>query len=151
MQEREGETGYRVLVGGGMGRTPYIGYVVGDFVAKPDILAFLEACMRVYNEQGRRDNIYKARIKILANALGPRKCAGSVDARIRRDQGGGHPGSCRTRNWRASTAYFAPPEFETWTCSDGIPTRRCKDFRRLDEDQRPSRIARRAMPSPRFR
>src|ERR1700761_7088898 len=67
----KGETGYKVLVGGGMGRTPYIGYVVGEFVAKPDILAFLESVMRVYNEQGRRDNLYKSRIKILANALGP--------------------------------------------------------------------------------
>jgi sulfite reductase (NADPH) hemoprotein beta-component len=65
-----GETGYRVLVGGGMGRTPYLAYTVGDFVAKPDLLVFLEAVLRVYNESGRRDNIYKARIKILAHALG---------------------------------------------------------------------------------
>jgi len=65
-----GEAGYRVWVGGGMGRTPYIGYVVGDFVEKPDLLGFLEAIMRVYNENGRRDNLFKARIKILAHTLG---------------------------------------------------------------------------------
>ncbi|HYL70060.1 MAG TPA: nitrite/sulfite reductase, partial [Candidatus Dormibacteraeota bacterium] len=56
-----GEVGFEVLVGGGMGRTPYIGYVVGDFVAKPDILAFLESVMRVYNQSGRRDNLFKSR------------------------------------------------------------------------------------------
>src|SRR5262249_20121061 len=67
----EGEIGFRVYVGGGMGRTPYIGYVVGDFVPREDLLAFLEAVMRVYNQSGRRDNLWKARIKILANALGP--------------------------------------------------------------------------------
>src|ERR1700748_1402165 len=66
-----GETGYKVLVGGGMGRTPYIGYVIGDFVAKPDILAVLESVMRGYNESSRRDNLYKSRIKILAHTLGP--------------------------------------------------------------------------------
>ncbi|HKD21565.1 MAG TPA: nitrite/sulfite reductase, partial [Rhizomicrobium sp.] len=66
-----GETGYRVYAGGGMGRTPYIAHVVGDFVPRADILAFLEAVLRVYNQSGRRDNLWKARIKILVNALGP--------------------------------------------------------------------------------
>src|SRR6185436_18580088 len=73
-----GEVGYRVLVGGGMGRTPYIGYVVGEFVAKQDILAFLESVMRVYNQSGRRDYKYKARVKILANALGPEEMKNQV-------------------------------------------------------------------------
>src|SRR6476661_432385 len=68
VRNESGEVGYRVLVGGGMGRTPYLGYVVGDFVAKSDILAFLESVMRVYNQSGRRDNLYKSRIKILAAA-----------------------------------------------------------------------------------
>ncbi|MBI3676919.1 MAG: nitrite/sulfite reductase [Proteobacteria bacterium] len=70
VKNEAGEIGYRVYAGGGMGRTPYVGHVVGDFVAREDILAFLEAVMRVYNQSGRRDNIYKARIKILVNALG---------------------------------------------------------------------------------
>ena len=70
VRNEAGETGYRVMAGGGMGRTPYVGHVVGAFVAREDILAFLEAVMRVYNQSGRRDNIYKARIKILVNALG---------------------------------------------------------------------------------
>src|SRR5476651_2244931 len=70
VRNAQGRTGYKVLVGGGMGRTPYIAQTIGEFVEKDDILAFMEAVLRVYNEQGRRDNIYKARIKILTNALG---------------------------------------------------------------------------------
>src|ERR1700759_5812181 len=56
VKNEAGEIGYRVLFGGGMGRTPYIAYTVGDFVKKQDILSFLEAVMRVYNQSGRRDN-----------------------------------------------------------------------------------------------
>jgi sulfite reductase (NADPH) hemoprotein beta-component len=70
VKNEAGETGCRVFVGGGMGRTPYIGQAIAEFVARADILSFLEAVMRVYNEEGRRDNIYKARIKILVNAVG---------------------------------------------------------------------------------
>jgi len=113
-----GETGYRVYVGGGMGRTPYIGYVVGDFVAKADILAFLESVMRVYNEQGRRDNLFKARIKILANALGPdemRRQAMVEFEEIRKAGTLQVPQEERDR----IDAYFAPPVFET--LSDEMP------------------------------
>ncbi len=113
-----GETGYRVYVGGGMGRTPYIGYVVGDFVAKPDILAFLESVMRVYNEQGRRDNLFKARIKILANALGPdemRRQAMVEFEEIRKSGTLQVPQEERDR----IDAYFAAPKFET--LSDEMP------------------------------
>jgi sulfite reductase (NADPH) hemoprotein beta-component len=106
-----GETGYRVLVGGGMGRTPYLGYVVGDFVAKPDILAFLESVMRVYNEEGRRDNLYKSRIKILANALGPdemRRRVGLEFDEIRKSGTLQVPQAEMDR----IDAYFAPPAFQ---------------------------------------
>ena len=65
-----GEIGYRVYVGGGLGRTPYLALEIGAFVPKADILAFLEAVMRVYNESGRRDNIHKARVKILVHQIG---------------------------------------------------------------------------------
>jgi sulfite reductase (NADPH) hemoprotein beta-component len=107
-----GEAGYRVYVGGGMGRTPYIGYVVGDFVAKPDILAFLESVMRVYNEQGRRDNLFKSRIKILANALGPDEMRRQVMVEFEEIRNSGTlevPAEERAR----IEAYFAPPVFET--------------------------------------
>jgi sulfite reductase (NADPH) hemoprotein beta-component len=65
-----GEVGFEVLVGGGMGRTPVIGSVVGEFVPWRQILVFIEAIVRVYNRLGRRDNLYKARIKILFKAEG---------------------------------------------------------------------------------
>jgi sulfite reductase (NADPH) hemoprotein beta-component len=106
-----GETGYRVLVGGGMGRTPYIGYVVGDFIAKPDLLAFLEAVLRVYNEQGRRDNIYKARIKILAAALGPDEMRKRVEREFAEIKQGGTLDVPEAELARIA-AYFAPPVFQ---------------------------------------
>ena len=68
--ERDGRPGARVFVGGGMGRTPMIAPEINDFVEAADILSYLEACLRVYNRYGRRDNIYKARIKILIHELG---------------------------------------------------------------------------------
>ena len=66
----KGETGFRVFVGGGQGRTPYVAQEIAAFVPREHLLSHLEAIMRVYNLHGRRDNIYKARIKILVNALG---------------------------------------------------------------------------------
>jgi sulfite reductase (NADPH) hemoprotein beta-component len=65
-----GELGFQVRVGGGMGRTPIIGTVTREFLPWPQLLAYLEAVLRVYNEYGRRDNIWKARIKVLVKALG---------------------------------------------------------------------------------
>ena len=66
----EKEPSCQILVGGGLGRTPVIGKVIRDHLPERYLLSYLEAIMRIYNEQGRRDNIYKARIKILVNALG---------------------------------------------------------------------------------
>jgi sulfite reductase (NADPH) hemoprotein beta-component len=66
----EGGTGFRVLAGGGLGRTPVVGTVVREFLPADELLSYLEAILRVYNRAGRRDNIYKARIKILVKALG---------------------------------------------------------------------------------
>ncbi|MDB5690733.1 MAG: nitrite/sulfite reductase, hemoprotein beta-component, ferrodoxin-like protein [Sphingomonas bacterium] len=65
-----GEIGFRVYVGGGMGRTPMVAPVIRDFVAAGDLLSYVEACLRVYNRYGRRDNMYKARIKILVHEIG---------------------------------------------------------------------------------
>jgi sulfite reductase (NADPH) hemoprotein beta-component len=70
MVERDGVLGGRVFVGGGMGRTPMIAPEIRDFVTADDLLSYVEACLRVYNRYGRRDNIYKARIKILVHELG---------------------------------------------------------------------------------
>jgi sulfite reductase (NADPH) hemoprotein beta-component len=65
-----GDIGYRVLVGGGLGRTPILGEEIRSFLAEDDLLTYLDAIIRVYNQFGRRDNKYKARIKILVKALG---------------------------------------------------------------------------------
>lgn len=65
-----GETGFEVMVGGGQGRTPILAETIREFLPADDLLAYIEAIMRVYNRHGRRDNIYKARIKILVQALG---------------------------------------------------------------------------------
>ena len=107
-----GETGYKVLIGGGMGRTPYIGYVVGEFVARQDILAFLESVMRVYNEQGRRDNLFKARIKILANALGAEEMRRQVMVEFEEIRKAGTLQVPQEERDRID-AYFKPPVFET--------------------------------------
>jgi len=76
--ERSGEIGAKIYVGGGMGRTPMIAPEIRDFVPAADILSYLEACLRVYNRHGRRDNIYKARIKILVHDLGAEDYARQV-------------------------------------------------------------------------
>ena len=107
-----GEAGYRISVGGGMGRTPYLGYVIGDFIEKADLLAFLEAIMRVYNENGRRDNIYKARIKILAHALGRDEMRERVLREFKEIKAGGTLEVPQIERQRIE-AYFAPPAFET--------------------------------------
>ena len=65
-----GETGFQVYVGGGQGRTPVIGVVIREFLPKADLLTYFEAILRVFNLLGRRDNIYKARLKILVRSLG---------------------------------------------------------------------------------
>jgi sulfite reductase (NADPH) hemoprotein beta-component len=79
VKNSEGEIGFRVLVGGGQGRTPYIGAFIREFLEKKHLLSYLEAILRVYNRYGRRDNIHKARIKILVFALGPEKFARLVE------------------------------------------------------------------------
>ncbi|RDE06551.1 nitrite/sulfite reductase [Sphingomonas aracearum] len=70
LTERDGRLGAKIFVGGGMGRTPMISHEIRDFIGADDLLSYLEACLRVYNRYGRRDNIYKARIKILLHEIG---------------------------------------------------------------------------------
>ena len=79
IRNQAGELGYRILVGGGLGRTPIIGSVVREFLPEEDLLTYLDAVIRVYNQFGRRDNKYKARIKILVKALGVERFAELVE------------------------------------------------------------------------
>src|ERR1700758_412941 len=75
-----GETGFEVMVGGGLGRTPYLAQTIKPFLPKRDVLSYVEAALRTYNQFGRRDNIYKARIKILVHELGAEAFAKEVEA-----------------------------------------------------------------------
>ncbi len=80
VKNARGEIGFNVMVGGGLGRTPYIGASIRPFLEKRYLLSYLEAILRVYNRHGRRDNLYKARIKILVNALGQEEFTRQVEA-----------------------------------------------------------------------
>ena len=75
-----GELGFEVMVGGGLGRTPFLAQTIKPFLHKRDVLSYVEAILRTYNQFGRRDNIYKARIKILVHEFGPEAFAKEVDA-----------------------------------------------------------------------
>lgn len=79
VSNENGAIGFKVLVGGGLGRTPVIGSVIREFLPEKDILTYLEAILRIYNLHGRRDNKYKARIKILVKAMGPEAFAERVE------------------------------------------------------------------------
>ncbi|MBU6468082.1 MAG: nitrite/sulfite reductase [Betaproteobacteria bacterium] len=74
-----GELGFRVMVGGGLGRTPMIGVVIREFLPEKHLLSYLDAILRIYNRYGRRDNKYKARIKILVKAMTAEKFAAAVE------------------------------------------------------------------------
>ena len=78
-QGRDGQLGFEVIVGGGQGRTPYVGPTIKQFLPTDRLLSYLEAVLRVYNRHGRRDNIYKARIKILVAALGAEEFGRQVE------------------------------------------------------------------------
>src|SRR5687768_6578891 len=77
---QDGQTGFRVLVGGGLGRTPMVGFTIREFLPWPHLLTYLEAILRVYNRFGRRDNIHKARIKILVKERGADRFREEVEA-----------------------------------------------------------------------
>ncbi len=79
-RNEHGEIGFEVLAGGGLGRTPLLAQTIKSFVPRRDLLSYLEAVLRVYNRYGRRDNLYKSRIKILVQSLGAAKFAAEVEA-----------------------------------------------------------------------
>ena len=80
VKDEAGQIGFRVLAGGGLGRTPILGAVIREVLPWPHLLTYLEAILRVYNRYGRRDNIHKARIKILVKERGPEKFRAEVEA-----------------------------------------------------------------------
>ncbi|AXI02912.1 nitrite/sulfite reductase [Aquirhabdus parva] len=80
LNDEPSEWGYQIMAGGGLGRTPIIGSIIREFLPREDLIAYLEAVLRVYNLHGRRDNKYKARIKILVKALTPAVFASKAEA-----------------------------------------------------------------------
>ena len=80
LKNETGEVGFKVIVGGGLGRTPIVGQVIREFLPWPHLLTYLDAILRVYNRHGRRDNIHKARIKILVKERGLEKFREEVEA-----------------------------------------------------------------------
>ena len=113
IRNAEGELGFKVLVGGGMGRTPIIGSVIREFLPWHQVMNFIEAIVRVYNRYGRRDNIYKARIKILVKAEGQRYID-DVEAEYLQimDHDGG-PHTITQSELDRVTACFVPPALNT--------------------------------------
>jgi sulfite reductase (NADPH) hemoprotein beta-component len=116
LAQRDGGIGFQVFVGGGLGRTPLIGEEVKSFLPWPHLLTYLEAVLRVYNRYGRRDNLYKARIKILVQALGVREFARQVEEEWQHLKDG--PQTLTEAELARVAAHFAPPEYENLPADD---------------------------------
>jgi sulfite reductase (NADPH) hemoprotein beta-component len=116
VKNAQGELGFRVLVGGGLGRTPIIGSVIRDFLPWQHMLTYIEAILRVYNQYGRRDNIYKARIKILLKALGVEEFARQVEEEWVDIKDG--PSTLTQEELDRVSAYVVPPPYETLPATD---------------------------------
>ncbi len=112
----QGEVGFRVLVGGGLGRTPVIGSEICPFVPWQDVITYVESIVRVYNQYGRRDNMYKARIKILVKALGIEEFRRQVEADWQFTRGG--PCTITPQELDRVTACFTAPVYESLTDID---------------------------------
>ena len=110
IRNEAGELGFQILAGGGMGRTPILGSVVRQFLPWQHLLTYVEAIMRVYNEYGRRDNKYKARIKILVKALGIEEFTRQVEQEWLDLQDA--PSTITQEELDRVTSYFAPPAYE---------------------------------------
>jgi sulfite reductase (NADPH) hemoprotein beta-component len=104
-----GDVGFRVIVGGGMGRTPVIGHVIREFLPWQHLLTYVEAILRVYNRYGRRDNMYKARIKILVKERGPDKFREEVEAEWEQLRGG--PSTLTEAEVRRVEGRFVRPRY----------------------------------------
>ncbi|MEM7547326.1 MAG: nitrite/sulfite reductase [Pseudomonadota bacterium] len=109
LRNEAGEIGYKVLVGGGLGRTPMIGKVIRDWLPRRDLLPYLEACLRIYNLHGRRDNKYKARIKILVHELGIEDYKRQVEAEFARLDG--QTIAPDDTEIARIESYFTPPDY----------------------------------------
>ena len=110
-RDAAGRVGFQVLVGGGQGRTPVLAETIREFLPEAELLSYLEAILRVYNMLGRRDNLYKARIKILVRELGSAAFAGLVEAEWAQIRDGAL--TLPAVEVERIRAYFAPPAYES--------------------------------------
>lgn len=117
----EGTPGFRVIVGGGLGRTPIKGQVLREHLPWQHILTYCEAILRIYNLYGRRDNAYKARIKILVQALGIEEFARQVEEEWSHLKDG--PATLTEAEYERVRQYFAPPAYRTLPSEDAELTR----------------------------
>jgi len=114
--QNSAEIGFKVYAGGGLGRTPLLGQVVSEFLPWQHLLTYTEALVRVFNRHGRRDNAYKARIKILVKALGREEFARQVDEEWSHLKDG--PSTLTTSEVARISAQFAAPNYETFAPDD---------------------------------
>jgi sulfite reductase (NADPH) hemoprotein beta-component len=122
----DGEVGFRVIVGGGLGRTPIIGHAIREFLPWPHLLTYLDACLRVYNRYGRRDNIHKARIKILVKERGAAAFAREVEDEWTRLKDG--PATLVAEEIERVAARFTRPAYAALTAVDsGFERLRARD------------------------
>ena len=112
----EGEVGFRVAVGGGLGRTPIVGHVIRDFLPRAEILKYLDAILRIYNRFGRRDNKWKARIKILVKDRTPAQFARDVEDEWRNLAGG--PSTVPDAEFDRLASFFPAPAYEALAGDD---------------------------------
>ncbi|MBC8048710.1 MAG: nitrite/sulfite reductase, partial [Chitinophagales bacterium] len=110
VRNASGERGCEVWAGGGLGRTPMIGVKLADFVGEEDLIPYVEAIMRVYNSEGRRDNKYKARIKILVHETGADEFRQAVESEYARIDRASMPPV--TQELARIEAFFVPPPYE---------------------------------------
>lgn len=120
VRNAEGEVGFRVIVGGGLGRTPMIGSVIREFLPAKHILTYLDAILRVYNRFGRRDNKYKARIKILVKAMTADGFAAKVEEEWSHLKDG--PATVPDGEFARMAEFFTAPAYETLHADDPVFT-----------------------------
>jgi len=118
--EREGQLGFRVWIGGGLGRTPMVGHLINPFVQWQHLLTYLQAALRVYNLHGRRDNKYKARIKILVKDLTPAVYAQQVDEEWQRIKNG--PDTITQEFVDTIASRFTWPQYDPQAATEADPT-----------------------------
>ncbi|WP_423679723.1 nitrite/sulfite reductase [Undibacterium sp. WLHG33] len=116
VQNDAGEIGFKVMVGGGMGRTPILGTVIRDFLPWQHVMTYLEAILRIYNQYGRRDNKYKARIKILVKAIGADVFAQQVEEEWAQIKDG--PATLTEAEFRRVSSFFTAPAYASLPVSD---------------------------------